>query len=262
MSVNQPPLFVKRQERRPDAFLGDKLSILQPESGFKAGLDSVLLGASVPEGTKDLLDLGAGAGVAALCALAHDSCQKATLVENNAQMLVLAARNIETNGFAARASLIDLSAAASGTERKTRGLATDRFDTVIANPPFFASGTRAPDAARAAARHAEGDIGTWVRTAVSSAHAKGTVIFVHLAEALPQLLDTFGARMGAITVLPIVPRPGRPASRVLVRGTKGSKAPMRLLSPLVLHGETGNGFTQPVQSILRGDSLLDWHARS
>src|SRR5690554_2369915 len=131
MSVNQPPLFVKRQERRPDAFLGDKLSILQPESGFKAGLDSVLLGASVPEGTKDLLDLGAGAGVAALCALAHDSCQKATLVENNAQMLVLAARNIETNGFAARANLIDLSAAASGTERKARGLATDRFDTVI-----------------------------------------------------------------------------------------------------------------------------------
>ncbi|HWJ89245.1 MAG TPA: methyltransferase [Pelagibacterium sp.] len=238
------------------------MSILQPESGFKAGLDSVLLGASVPEGTKDLLDLGAGAGVAALCALAHDSCRHATLVENNAQMLVLAARNIETNGFAARANLIDLSAAASGTERKARGLATDRFDTVIANPPFFASGTRAPDAARAAARHAEGDIGTWVRTAVSSAHAKGTVIFVHLAEALPQLLDTFGARMGAITVLPIVPRPGRPASRVLVRGTKGSKAPMRLLSPMVLHEETGNGFTPLVQSILRGDSRLDWHNRA
>jgi tRNA1(Val) A37 N6-methylase TrmN6 len=112
MSVNQPPEFVKRQQQDADAFLGGKLSIAQPEKGFRAGLDSVLLGASLPQGTGHLLDLGAGAGVAALCALAHDEGLEATLVENNADMAMLAAGNVEANGFSHRAAILKISATA------------------------------------------------------------------------------------------------------------------------------------------------------
>ena len=258
MSVNQPPGFVKRQEREADAFLGGKLSILQPEKGFRAGLDSVLLGACVPEGAGNLLDLGAGAGVAALCALTYDINLSATLVENNADMALLARENIAANGLGERARIVEISATATGAERQALGLKTDSFDIVIANPPFFEAGTLAPDAGRAAARHTDGEVGGWIRTAVSCAHAKGEVIFIHLAQVLPQLLAAFDARMGAITVLPIAPRPGQPATRVLVRGQKGSRAPMRLLPPLVVHGESGNGFAEPVRSILRGEARLDW----
>ncbi|QJR19467.1 tRNA1(Val) (adenine(37)-N6)-methyltransferase [Pelagibacterium halotolerans] len=259
MSVNQQSEFVKRQEGQADAFLGGKLSIAQPEKGFRAGLDSVLLGASIPHGARQLLDLGAGAGVAALCALAHDDGLEATLVENNADMAMLAAGNVEANGFSQRATILKINATATGAERKALGLGTDRFDVVIANPPFFEAGTRAPDPARAAARHTDGEVSGWVRTAVSCAHAKGEVIFIHLAQALPQLLAAFDSRMGGICVLPIAPRPDAPASRVLVRGKKGSKAPMRLLPPLILHGETGGGFAEPAGSILRGSARLDWH---
>ena len=259
MSVNQPPEFVKRQQQDADAFLGGKLSIAQPEKGFRAGLDSVLLGASLPQGTGHLLDLGAGAGVAALCALAHDEGLEATLVENNADMAMLAAGNVEANGFSHRAATLKISATATGAERKALGLGTDRFDVVIANPPFFDSGTHAPDPARAAARHTDGEVSGWVRTAVSCAHASGVVIFIHMAQALPQLLAAFDSRMGAITVLPIAPRPGMAATRVLVRGRKGSKAPMRMLPPLIVHGETGSAFAEPVRSILRGEARLDWH---
>lgn len=258
MSVNQPPGFVKRQERAADAFLGGKLSIRQPEKGFRAGLDSVLLGASVPQGARQLLDLGAGAGVAALVALAHDSDLSATLVENNPEMAALASGNIAANGFAERAHILEISATATGAERKALGLSTDRFDVVIANPPFFEAGTQAPDPARAAARHTDGEISAWVRTAVSCAHARGEVIFIHLAQVLPQLMAAFDARMGGVTVLPIASRPGQPAGRVLVRGRKGSRAPMRLLSPLIVHGESGNGFSAPVGTILRGEARLDW----
>tara|TARA_A100001391_G_scaffold168917_1_gene129635 strand:- start:9288 stop:10175 length:888 start_codon:yes stop_codon:yes gene_type:complete len=259
MSVNQPPEIVKRQQQDADAFLGGKLSITQPEKGFRAGLDSVLLGASLPQGARQLLDLGAGAGVAGLCALAHNDGLEATLVENNADMAMLAAANVEANGFAERATILKISATATGAERKALGLGTDKFDVVIANPPFFDAGTHAPDPARAAARHTDGEVSGWVRTAVSCAHAKGEVIFIHLAQALPQLLAAFNSRMGAIAVLPIAPRPGMAATRVLVRGCKGSNAPMALLPPLIVHGETGNGFSEPVRSILRGEARLDWH---
>lgn len=259
MSVNQPPGFVKRQAREADAFLGGKLSIHQPEKGFRAGLDSVLLGASVPGGTRQLLDLGAGAGVAALCALTHDSELSATLVENNPDMALLASENIAANSLSHRATILEIDATATGAERRALGLSTDRFDVVIANPPFFEAGTPAPDPARAAARHTDGEISAWVRTAVSCAHGKGEIFFIHLAQMLPQLLAAFDARMGGICVLPIASRPGHPANRVLVRGRKGSRAPMRLLGPLIVHGETGNEFAEPVRTILRGNARLDWH---
>ena len=48
-----------------DAFLGGKLRILQPRDGYRAGIDPVLLAASIPARAGDrVLDLGCGAGVA------------------------------------------------------------------------------------------------------------------------------------------------------------------------------------------------------
>lgn len=259
MSVNQPVGFVKQQARTHDAFLGGKLSIAQPQSGFRAGLDSVLLGASVPSSARTVLDLGAGCGVAGLCALAHNRDLSATLLERSSTMAAYASENITANGFETRASVIALDITASGTARKAAGLMPDHFDVVIANPPFFPAGTRAPDTERAEARHMDIEaIDIWVRAAVSSAHATGEVIFIHLAGALPALLAAFTPRMGKISVLPIVPRPGAPANRVLICGQKGSRAPMTLLSPLVLHQDVGHGFAPRAESIFRGQTVLDW----
>ena len=81
MSLDHALSLVKHQSPRRDAFLDGRLSISQPEKGFRAGLDSVLLGAAVGADDGALLDLGAGAGVAALVALRHHDRLVATLVE-------------------------------------------------------------------------------------------------------------------------------------------------------------------------------------
>lgn len=236
------------------------MSVLQAKAGFRAGLDSVLLGASVPEGARKLLDLGAGAGVAAMCAMAHDPALKVVLAEIDPATAHLARENIEANGFKARAEILTLDVLASGAVRKAAGLGTDLFDVVIANPPYFASGTLAQDATRAGARHMEAEhLDGWVKTAVSSAHAQGTVIFIHTAEALPPLLSAFAARMGGITVLPLAPRPGMAASRVMVRGHKGSRAPLTLLPPVALHGTEANQFAPALDAVFRGTTRFDWH---
>ncbi|MEL6434627.1 MAG: methyltransferase, partial [Pseudomonadota bacterium] len=51
-----------------DDFLGGRLQLLQPRAGYRAGIDPVLLAASV-EARKgqSILDLGCGVGTAALC---------------------------------------------------------------------------------------------------------------------------------------------------------------------------------------------------
>ncbi|WP_423068758.1 tRNA1(Val) (adenine(37)-N6)-methyltransferase [Devosia sp. CN2-171] len=260
MSLDEPTDLVKQQTLTRDAFLGGRLTVTQPERGFRAGLDSVLLGSAVAEGARTLLDLGAGVGTAALVALADIPALTATLVEADPAMLALAGLNARANGMGDRAKLIGLDLTASGRVRAAAGLPSDHFTSIIANPPFFdpARGS-APSPARADARHMdETTLDTWVKTAATHAAPDGEVIFVHTAEALPPLLVAFTQRFGAVTALPLLPREGQPASRILVRGIKGSRAPFRLLASRPLHEADGRAFRPEFDAIFRGTARLIW----
>lgn len=260
MSLDQPTDFVKHQSVTRDAFLGGRLTLSQPRSGFRAGLDSVLLGAAVPEGGT-LLDLGAGVGTAGLVSLRLGRAGRADLVERDAPTAALARSNVADNGFGAVARVLELDIGAKASVRRAAGLVDNAYDIVIANPPFFAAGqgTLAPDASRADARHmaAEG-LELWVRCAAASAKAGGVSIVIYPAEGLAALLAAFEGRFGGLTILPLCPRPGAPASRVLVLGRKGARAPLTLLASRALHGESGNGFGPDFDAIFRGAAPLDW----
>ena len=267
MSLDHAADLVKQQTSTSDAFLGGRLTVSQPARGFRAGLDSVLLGASVAPSASRLLDLGAGVGTAALVAMADRPELSATLVERDSDMAALAGHNLAHNGLAGRGRVLVLDLAAPGKVRAEAGLAADHFSSVIANPPFFDPGRgTAPATSRAAARHMTDDeLDRWVRTAATHAAPEGEVIFIHVAAALPVLLPAMQQRFGAVTVLPLLPRAGEPASRVLVRGIKGSRAPFSLLAARALHeveAEAGSGgrqsFTAEFDAIFRGTGRLVW----
>lgn len=261
MSLDQPTPFVKHQTITRDAFLGGRLIVSQPRNGFRAGLDSVLLGAAIRSGTQNLLDLGAGVGTAALVSLALDRTQTATLVERHDETRDLALANVDENGFATRATLLALDILDKPALRRAAGLLDNRYDAVIANPPFFGSGqgTLAAEHSRAAARHMPGDaLDIWMRCAAGAASAGGEIVVVYPAAGLAALLAAFTPRFGAVTILPLHPRPGEPASRVLLRGLKGSRAPLTLLAGRALHGQAGRAFTPQFDAIFRGTATLDW----
>ena len=258
MSLAQGAEIVKRPEVTHDAFLGGRLTIAQPAKGFRAGLDSVLLGAAVGHGEGDLLDLGAGVGAAGLVALADHPALRATLVDSVSATAALAEENLSTTVFARRAGVLPLDLTASGRARAAAGLKADRFVSVIANPPFFEAGTR-PSSRRAAARHmSAAALDAWVKTAATHAAPGGEIIFIHVADRLSTLLQSFGARFGAITVLPLIPREGEPAHRVLIRGIKGSRAPLTLLASRAVHTPSGRTFRPDFEAIFRGRDRLHW----
>ncbi len=65
-----------------------------------------------------------------------------------------------------------------------------------------------------------------------------------------RLLNALAGRFGGAVVLPIHPREGEPASRVLVQAIKGSRAALELRPGLVLHN-ADHSFRPDVEAILR-----------
>jgi tRNA1(Val) A37 N6-methylase TrmN6 len=96
----------------------------------------------------------------------------------------------------------------------------------------------------------DGDLDRWVRCMAAMARAGGTATIIHRADALHALLDALGGRFGGAVVLPIHPRDGESASRVLVQAIKGSRAALELRPGLVLH-DADHSFRSGVEAILR-----------
>ncbi len=77
-----------------DAFLGGRLQILQSKSGYRAGLDAVMLAAAVPAMPGEaVLEAGIGAGAATLCLAARVGGLSITGVEIDAACGQLRARH-------------------------------------------------------------------------------------------------------------------------------------------------------------------------
>ncbi len=239
-----------------DAFLGGVLSILQPRSGYRAGLDAVMLGAAVPgDASRPLrvLDVGAGVGTAGLCVARRLPFAEVVLLEKEPQLAALAAENVRRNGLEARARVVAAAVGAAAAELRAVALVDESFGHVIANPPYHdaGAGTPAPDNLKAGAHvMAEDGLEHWVRFMARMTAPGGEATMVHKAEALARVLAAFEPRFGALKILPLHPRRGAVAHRVLVQGIKGSRAPLQVLPGFVLHAD-GNAFTPAAEDILR-----------
>ena len=246
-----------------DAFLGGRVEAFQPATGHhRSGLEAVLLGASLPaDFAGDTVDLGAGAGVAGFCAAARCSGVEVVLVERDASMVDCARRSLEltvNRDVAKRIRIAEVDIAGNEASRISAGLARETADALLTNPPFHAAADVRPSLApaRAAAHVLETTLDDWFRAAAWSLRPGGALVAITAAASITELLDALAGRFGAAALLPLHPRPGRPAERLLIHATKGSRAGPRILPGLVLHGSSGNDFTPPLKAILRDGAGL------
>ncbi|QCK88251.1 methyltransferase [Phreatobacter aquaticus] len=242
-----------------DAVLGGRVTLLQPRQGHRAGHDAVLLAAAVPAVPGDrVLDLGAGVGTAAFCLAARVAVGYLTLVEIDPGLAALAERNAGLNGVGNRTRVIVMDARARGPMRERAGLLLGAVDRVMTNPPFHdvARHRASPQAGRREAHSAdEGLIGAFLRTAVAVLRPGGTLTMIHRADQPEALLSAMSGRFGGIQLTPIHPKPGAAAVRLIVTGTKGSRAPVSILPGLVLQDGEGKP-TDAAEAVLRGGAAL------
>lgn len=243
-----------------DMFLGDRLTIRQPAKGYRAGVDAVLLAASVrPKShASALLDVGAGAGTIGLCAAQRLPWLNAVLLEREAALFALSLHNISENRLDGRVRAVQASVTSRASDLTAAGILPESFDICVANPPFHDedAGTAAGDALKAASHAMPADaLEDWARFMARMTKPGGQALMIHKAEALPRILAVFAPRFGRLRILPIHARPDTSAIRVIVEGVKGSRAPLEIRPGFVLHGE-GNAFTPAASAILRQGAAL------
>lgn len=244
-----------------DFFLGRQLRLRQFSRGHRAGTDAVLLAAAAPAKIDGLaLDVGAGVGPAGLALAALRPGLNFALIEKDAAAAALSRENLCLNDFENRGAVYetDIFDAASCA---AAGLRHGMADVIITNPPFLdpARAQLSPDAGKRAA-HAMAESGSgalkdWLKVCLLLLKRDGLLLVIHRAEALPVILAGLES-VAAISVLPILPRADRPATRMIARIQKDGRAPFMIVPPLVLH--EGDRFTARAEAIHQGAALIDW----
>jgi tRNA1(Val) A37 N6-methylase TrmN6 len=242
-----------------DLFLGGKVVLWQPRQGYRAGLDPVLLAASVTARAGErVLDLGCGAGAAVLCLGARVAGLDLHGLELQDDYAALARRNAVESG-------LTLTVHQGDVARVPEDLRALRFDHVMMNPPYYsrARGTAARDAGRETALGEAVPLATWVDAATRRLVPGGWLWVVQRVDRLPETLADIDGRLGGVTVLPLAARAGRDADLFLLRARKGDRGPFRLRAPRLLHSGAAHvqgvpDFAPDIAAVLRDGAAFDW----
>jgi tRNA1(Val) A37 N6-methylase TrmN6 len=251
--IAQPAPF----QTSEDAVLGGRLTLRQPLLGHRVGHDAILLAAATAaHAGEHAVDLGAGVGAAGLALARRVEGLAVTLVEIDPILTQLGRDNAERNGLASPVRAVSLDIAAPDAAFAAVGLEKEAVDRVLMNPPFNALQNSSPEPGRRTAHAApRGTLRQWVHTASRLLRAEGVLTLIWRADGLDEVLAELVFGFGAVSLLPVHPKPGAPAIRVLARATKGSGAPLSLLSGLVLADATGKP-SEAAENVLRHGGVL------
>jgi tRNA1(Val) A37 N6-methylase TrmN6 len=243
-----------------DSFLDGRLHLYQPQNGYRAGVDPVLLAASVnARSGQSVLDLGCGVGAAVLCLASRVPALDLWGVELQPDYAQLARRNGDENGVSLTVVTADLT-------DLPEPLRDARFDHVIANPPYYCPGAHsmARDAGRGVAlSEIETPLTDWLAVAARRLAPKGYLHMIQRVDRLPEMLAGCTGRLGSVEVLPLAARVGRAPDRVILRARKDGKAPFRLHVPVLMHKgvrhkRDGDSYTSEISAVLREGRGMPW----
>ena len=241
-------------------FLAGKISLFQPIDGYRANTDSILLASAIEAKVgQTVLELGCGVGTVLFSLMSRVPDLRVVGVEIQKRYVELATRNADHNGFKAKILECDITAIPSDAKNL-------RYDHVILNPPFFSSIGSMPLAQKdkdIAKREGNATLDDWLDIAVKRCSLNGHIILIHRAEKLGQILKKMDRTIGDIKILPVSSFKGKNAHRVIVKGKKGSRAPLQILPPLLIHEicKSDNSqkiYTKIAESILRGGQGINW----
>ncbi|KGQ41266.1 SAM-dependent methyltransferase [Gallibacterium anatis] len=193
-----------------------QFKIYHDRCAMKVGTDGVLLGAWADvAGANRILDLGCGTGLIALM-LAQRSAADCQIVgveiEENAYCQAL--DNVAISPWSARVTIYHQSM------QQFCQQSSQRFDLIVANPPYFESASQCRDQSRETARYV-GDLShlDWLLAAENCLSVKGKIQFVLPFQAgicLQQQLSATSSKLCCTEVCHVITKEGKMPQRMLL----------------------------------------------
>lgn len=248
-----------RTNTTDNAVLDGRLRLRQPTKGHRVGHDAILLAAATAaKKGEHAVDLGAGVGAAGLALASRVEGLQVALVDIDPALVALAADNAARNGLAPRVRAIALDVSAPARAFAAAGLKPGSAHHVLMNPPFLDSARQkqSPHAGRRLAHAALPHVlPLWIGAASRLLAARGALTLIWRADGLADVLAALNRGFGGVAVLPVHPKPGAPAIRILVRAVKQSRAPLTIYPGLPLNDADGKP-APLADAVLRGRSVL------
>ena len=255
--MNCGPMTDPALDVTEDAFLGGGLRLLQLKSGHRAGHDAMLLAAATPARPGDrVADLGAGVGAAGLAVARRVGDIDLVLVEIDATLAGLARANAASNALSADVIVLDIESSADAFA--AANLSPDSVDVVLMNPPFNDSARHrvSTDRERGIAHVATATtLANWIHAARRILKSRGMLTLIWRADGIAEVLAALDHGFGSLEILPVHGDMNSPANRILIRATKGGRAPTQIHYALMLNDEPGVP-NKKVQEILAGKGIL------
>ena len=241
-----------------DSFLGGGIRIWQPKKGYRAGIDPILLAASVNVSAgQKVLDLGCGVGTASFAIGYRVKNVELYGIEIQKVFADLADLNSKENG-------IELQVECSNISNLSSNITSKNFDHVIANPPYFdrKSSVRGINLSKEKSFGDTLPISEWLKVAAKRAKPKGFVHFIVRSDRLMEIFTNMPNSLGSLVITPVISRKNENAKLTILHAKKNGRAGFIISSPIVLHpleSDSREKYVPEVEKVLRnGASLINW----
>jgi tRNA1Val (adenine37-N6)-methyltransferase len=221
-----------------DSILNGPFTIVQPASGYRFAIDSILLARFArPRSAARILELGAGCGVVSVMLAVLHRPTKVVAVEVQPQLAAMIARNAVLN----KTELV--SVVCADIRRAIPGLGPAMFDYLIANPPYRAAlrGRESPYPERRVARGGDGAmLSEFIAAAAHYASRDAKIAVVFTASRTAELITEMKRRsLEPKRIRFVHSTASDPATMILLEARKGGGIEVIVEPPLVIYSSPG-----------------------
>lgn len=208
-----------------DYFIFKKFTIHQEHCAMKVGTDGTLLGAWAHGGQR-ILDVGTGSGLIALMMAQRFPMASIKAIDISQESCFQACKNVQLSPFAQRIVVEECS---------FQQFLDNRFNAIVANPPFFTNSLRNDNKERALARHADtlsyADLFLHAGRLLANDGEFSVIIPIECREQFNMEAILHGFSISRICT--VVPREGHPPKRCLVAYQKHKKNAIEISSLVI-----------------------------
>ena len=211
-----------------------QFTVYHDKCAMKVGTDGALLGAWAPvAGAANLLDIGTGSGLIALMLAQRCPDARITGVDIDGPATEQARENVAASPWKDRIRIVRQDV------REWAEREGEKYDALVANPPYFVEKVACPDAARHAARHTDGlSFDELLKAAVALMAETGTFSVVLPSTAVPEFIAAASRhRLYLCHQTWVHTKPTKPAKRALMTFVRRPAATR--IDQLSLEVETG-----------------------